>query len=637
MTVSAILNKIIYSGNGATTVFPFTFPGVVAADIQVYSTSAAGVITLVSTSLYTLLLTAPASPNPTGAGGSVTMGVAPASGTLLTIIRTMPLTQATSLANQGTLYQSVVEAAIDNVLLQIQQLNELLGRQLAVAVSDSAVADLPPAAQRANKFLAFDSSGNPIAATTVTGTAVSSPMIPVVSAASLAAGRTAFGLGALATEGIGAGLEDNGAGLLRVKFTPVADAGNQSVVASFHLTERHATGTLTYTLAKISTLFAGFGLWVYALTGPITFAVDAADNFSGMSAGTSFVIPVGSKAYISADGTSTWFASVSQLYSFGVTNNLQLNCTVSGNNLTVAIKDRNGNDPSTVSPVVLVFRDPTIANGGPVYIAITGATSVVVPNGGTLGTANSTAFRLWIVGFNDAGTFRLGLINALSGTSIYPLGQVPIASSTLVGAGSTSAQVFYTNGAGATSKSYVILGYATWESGLATAGTWSSGPTRIQLFAPTTPLSGQVIQRQGNTTGAMATGATALPQDDTIPQITEGDQFMTQAITPTSGSNLLRIRFVGYFANASGIAGTTVALFQDATANALATTLQALLAGDPANAVLEYYMLAGTIVSTTFRIREGSSSGTNTFNGIAGARLYGGTLASILSVEEIMA
>jgi hypothetical protein len=48
LTVSSTSNKIIYSGNGATTSFPFTFPGVAAADIQVFYTDASGTITQIT-------------------------------------------------------------------------------------------------------------------------------------------------------------------------------------------------------------------------------------------------------------------------------------------------------------------------------------------------------------------------------------------------------------------------------------------------------------------------------------------------------------------------------------------------------------------------------------------------------------
>jgi hypothetical protein len=93
-------------------------------------------------------------------------------------------------------------------------------------------------------------------------------------------------------------------------------------------------------------------------------------------------------------------------------------------------------------------------------------------------TAND-AFKVYLVLFDDAGTIRLGAINPmLSGT----LSSSPIASSTAEGgAGAAdSARVFYT-GTAVTSKAYVILGYADYPSGLATAGTWNVSPTTIQL------------------------------------------------------------------------------------------------------------------------------------------------------------
>ena len=51
----------------------------------------------------------------------------------------------------------------------------------------------------------------------------------------------------------------------------------------------------------------------------------------------------------------------------------------------------------------------------------------------------------------------------------------------------------------------------------------------------------QVVNTQ---TGAVDTGTTAMPCDDTIPQNTEGDEFMTLAITPTSATNKLKIDVV---------------------------------------------------------------------------------------------
>src|SRR5215471_4971667 len=139
MTVSTTLNKVVYAGNGATTAFAFTFPGVAATDLQVYFTDATGVITLIPSNQYTVTLNPAIAPNPTGIGGTVNyplIGSPIAIGTLLTIIRVLPEIQATSLDNQGTLYQAVIEAALDYVTMITQQLQELEGRAISVAVSD---------------------------------------------------------------------------------------------------------------------------------------------------------------------------------------------------------------------------------------------------------------------------------------------------------------------------------------------------------------------------------------------------------------------------------------------------------------------------------------------------------------------
>ena len=59
-------------------------------------------------------------------------------------------------------------------------------------------------------------------------------------------------------------------------------------------------------------------------------------------------------------------------------------------------------------------------------------------------------------------------------------------------------------------------------------------------------LAGSVVQMVYSLYGALATTTTILPglNDDTIPQITEGGEFMSKAITPRSASNKLRIDVV---------------------------------------------------------------------------------------------
>jgi hypothetical protein len=308
--------------------------------------------------------------------------------------------------------------------------------------------------------------------------------------------------------------------------------------------------------------------------------------------------------------------------------------SVSGNALTVAIKTLAGNDPSPTDPVYIVTRSVTAANGDFTVTALTSATSITVPAGSTLGTSNNVPFRLWLVNFLD-GTPRLGLVNCVSGGSIYPLGQFPLASASVLPG--SSAQTIYVQGpAGAVfAKPYEVLGYLGWESGLAAAGTWSAGPTRTQLYMPGTPLPGTLVQPSRFSTGASATGTTSIPVDDTIPQITEGDQFMAVSITPTSAANLLKVEASALISiNAVGASAT--ALFRDSGANAVAASAGHFYAsGVVQERHLDYVALAGSVSATTFSLRAGGG-GTVTFNGAGGSRLFGGVANSSMEIRELM-
>lgn len=147
---------------------------------------------------------------------------------------------------------------------------------------------------------------------------------------------------------------------------------------------------------------------------------------------------------------------------------------------------------------------------------------------------------------------------------------------------------------------------------------------------------GTVKQIVGNQTGTMATGTTVIPADNTIPQITEGTQFMSQAVTPTSATNKLRIDVTFVGTSGTSVRTLCVALFQDATANAIACAV----VGIPSSGYMQtvrfsHTMTAGTTSATTFYVRAGvETSGTVTFNGAGGAQFYGGVLASSITITE---
>lgn len=154
------------------------------------------------------------------------------------------------------------------------------------------------------------------------------------------------------------------------------------------------------------------------------------------------------------------------------------------------------------------------------------------------------------------------------------------------------------------------------------------------IFSPAS-IVGAVVQSAYTQTGAVATGTTTIPTDDTIPQNTEGTEFMTLAFTPKSATNLLRIKVVGNFSTSGGVV-CNMALFQDSTANALASSLASIVASNGENMTLIHTMVAGTTSATTFKMRMGcGSAATVTFNGVGGGRYYGGTMASSITIDEI--
>jgi len=152
----------------------------------------------------------------------------------------------------------------------------------------------------------------------------------------------------------------------------------------------------------------------------------------------------------------------------------------------------------------------------------------------------------------------------------------------------------------------------------------------------TPAAAGRAIQVVNTVDGAVATGTTLTPFDDTIPQNTEGDEFMTLAITPTNSSNKLKIEVVFNGTTTSIGSVIAVALFQDSIAAALAVVPATAPAGEQDNASLIHYMIAGTTSEITFKIRAGSdTAGTVTFNGRASARFFGGLYSSSIIITEV--
>ncbi len=157
------------------------------------------------------------------------------------------------------------------------------------------------------------------------------------------------------------------------------------------------------------------------------------------------------------------------------------------------------------------------------------------------------------------------------------------------------------------------------------------------IVAASVKLTGDVVSVSNVQTGAVATGTTLIPFDDTIPQITEGDQYMSLAYQAVSATNYLRVDVVIVLSHSVATVTMAAALFKDAVANALASAISSTTAGagQPVTIKFSYTAAAGTTSPITFRVRAGSSNaGTTTFNGSAGGRIHGGVMSSSINITE---
>jgi len=159
MTVSSTTVKNSYSGNGSTTQFAYGFKIFADSDLIVIirtdSTGAETVKTL--TTHYTVAGAGDAS------GGSITFtsGNTPASGQTVVIIREVPQTQAIDYIANDPFPAESHEEGLDRATMTTQQVQEELDRSIKLSRTNTMTSTefTVGATDRANKILAFDSSG----------------------------------------------------------------------------------------------------------------------------------------------------------------------------------------------------------------------------------------------------------------------------------------------------------------------------------------------------------------------------------------------------------------------------------------------------------------------------------------------
>lgn len=213
--------------------------------------------------------------------------------------------------------------------------------------------------------------------------------------------------------------------------------------------------------------------------------------------------------------------------------------------------------------------------------------------------------------------------NIVGGTSLA--GTTPIATSGAVSTLTVNAQLSQALAAADATK----VGLANFDS--ANFGVDADG--FVTLIAGG---SGALVQQVFNSTSAAGTVVTTMPYDSTTPQITEGTEVITVSITPVNASNILVIEGLIYAGGSAG-APMIVALFQDATADALASGVGDV---DNSSAIapipILYRTTAGSTSARTYRLRLGNASGTPYWNRSgANSTLLNNTFISYIKVSEI--
>lgn len=121
MTISSSVNTITYTGNGSTVAFPIPFPftsdsHIVVTQVLISTKS----MQILSSGVYTVV----GAGNPAGGTLNYTPSTGPLSGLYQIIIeRLVPYRQELDIFNQGGFFPEAVEAAFDNLEMQIQQLS----------------------------------------------------------------------------------------------------------------------------------------------------------------------------------------------------------------------------------------------------------------------------------------------------------------------------------------------------------------------------------------------------------------------------------------------------------------------------------------------------------------------------------
>lgn len=226
-------------------------------------------------------------------------------------------------------------------------------------------------------------------------------------------------------------------------------------------------------------------------------------------------------------------------------SNLGLTCTVGSSALTIALKDASGNDPSSGSPVKIGFRSSVSATGTFNQRSITGALSLVVSSGSTLGTTSGADYYLYVYAVDTGSGIVLGVSQAL-----FDDGTLKSTTAEGGAGGADSNSVLYTTSAQTLKPIRLIARLLVNQ---VTAGTWASVPGQIS-FVPFFKKAVGFKARAGTTTIGNNSTTTIIYSTKEYDNQNMYDTSTGIATAPESGIYLVTAR-LQFASNAAAAAG----------------------------------------------------------------------------------
>lgn len=194
----------------------------------------------------------------------------------------------------------------------------------------------------------------------------------------------------------------------------------------------------------------------------------------------------------------------------GLLNNAGFTAAVATKVLTFALKTNDLTDPTATDKVVFSFRSSTLTSGQYDVVGAVAATSIVVPDGATLGFSAAATGFVYLYALNNAGTVELSVCGQL-------LDEAVLHTTVAISATADSASVLYST----TLRSNVpirLMGRIKIETG-AVAGEWDNAPTELYVGNSGVVTDGFISTEQTITTAGPLTLAHGLGSKPNLLQL----------------------------------------------------------------------------------------------------------------------